>query len=101
MSDTPSVKRIVMSKTVARAWLVSHAKPEYRFRVFNPNAKDYPSMLRSFRDGKMKLAGVQPLPDLGVKESFDSFFVWSSDYEAMKTLHGWFDKHGLETSWIW
>ena len=59
-----------MSKSVARQWLLKKAKPEYRFRVFNPLAKDYPSVLRSFRDGKLKLGSVEPLPDLGVKEDY-------------------------------
>ena len=74
-----------MSRQVARTWLLKSASPEYRFRVFNPNAKDYASVLRSFRDGKAKMAGVEPLPDLGVKEDFGGFYVWSSDLDALKT----------------
>ena len=90
-----------MTKKVARQWLLKLAKPEYRFRVFNPNAKDYPSVLRSFRDGKIAMGNVAPLPDLGVKEDFEGFYVWSSDREALKTLQTWFAKRGLETNWIW
>lgn len=90
-----------MSKQLARSWLLRQAKPEYRIRVFNPNAKDYPSVLRSFRDKKAKLEGVDPIPDLGVKEDFGGFYVWSSDHDALKTLQQWFAKRGLETSWIW
>ena len=101
MGDKPSVRRVVMSKQLARSWLLRQAKPEYRIRVFNPNAKDFPSLLRSFRDQKIRLAGVEPLPDLGVKEDFGGFYVWSSDHGALKTLQHWFSKRGLETSWIW
>lgn len=101
MSNKPSARRVVMTKKVARQWILKQAKPEYRFRVFNPAAKDYPSVLRSFRDGKIAMAEVEPLPDLGVKEDFEGFYVWSSDREALKTLQQWFAKRGLETNWIW
>jgi len=101
MSTKPSARRVVMSKSVARQWLLKKAKPEYRFRVFNPLAKDYPSVLRSFRDGKLKLGSVEPIPDLGVKEDFEGFYVWSSDQKSLKTLERWFAKRGLETNWIW
>lgn len=90
-----------MTKKVARQWILKQASPEYRFRVFNPAAKDYASVLRSFRDGKIAMTDVDPLPDLGVKEDFEGFYVWSSDREALKTLQQWFAKRGLETNWIW
>ena len=101
MSEKPSARRVVMTKKVARQWLLAQAKPEYRFRVFNPNAKDYPSVLRSFRDGKLRLASVEPLPDLGLSEDFEGFYVWSSDRDSLKTLERWFARRGLETNWIW
>jgi hypothetical protein len=101
MSDPSPARRVVMSRKIARQWLLQQAKPEYRFRVFNPNAKDYPSVLRSFRDGKLKVGSVSPIPDLGVKEDFEGFYVWSSDQVALKTLQQWFAKRGLETTWIW
>jgi hypothetical protein len=101
----PSVRRVVMSKAVARSWLQKKARPEYRFRVFNPQAKDYPSVLRSFRDGKLALKvgseKIPPVSDLGVKEDFGGFYVWSSDLDSLKTLQQWFERRGLETSWIW
>lgn len=94
-----------MTKKVARQWLLDKARPEYRFRVFNPLAKDYPSVLRSFRDGKLRLgsgtASVDAIPDLGVSEDFEGFYVWSSDRDALKTLERWFTRKGLETDWIW
>jgi hypothetical protein len=101
MDEISPAKRIVMSKSVARQWLLKSAHAEFRIRVFNPAAKDYPSVLRSFRDGKLKLAGVTPVPDLGIKEEFGGFYVWSSQLESLKTLQRWFEKRGLETSGIW
>jgi hypothetical protein len=105
MSEKLSARRVVMSKAVSCAWLHKQARPEYRFRVFNPQAKDYPSVLRSFRDGKLKLKlgseNIPPVSDLGVKEDFGGFYVWSSDLESLKNLQQWFECRGLETSWIW
>lgn len=90
-----------MTKEVASSWLLKQAHPEYRFRVFNPNPKDYPNLLRAFRDGKTKIAGVGDIPDLGVKEEFGGFYVWSSDVVALEQLKNFFEKRGMETSWIW
>jgi len=106
MNDKPSARRVVMTKSVARQWLLKQATPEYRFRVFNPLAKDYPSVLRSFRDGKLPLKigadeSVSPIPDLGISEDFEGFTVWSSDHASLKTLERWLSKRGLETNWIW
>ncbi|MHC4780376.1 MAG: hypothetical protein ACYTFG_17540, partial [Planctomycetota bacterium] len=72
-------KRVVMAKRVARRWLRRVAHAEYRFQVFlgAREVKNLPSLLRSFRDGKIAMEGVSRIPDLGVKESFDSLSVWS------------------------
>jgi hypothetical protein len=96
-----SAKRVVMTKKVAREWLENRSQAEYRFRVFNPQAKDYCSVLRSFRDAKLKLANVEQIPDLGIKEDFGCFYLWSSDQSSLNTLERWFSKRGLETDWIW
>jgi hypothetical protein len=96
--------RIVMSKTVASAWLQNETTPEYRFQVFNVgNVRRFVNVLRSFRDHKFRLAGVQALPDLGVKptEDYQGIHVWSKDLTALKTLHQYFAKHKFETTWIW
>lgn len=96
-----SVKRILMSKEVATKWLLKQARPEYRFRVFNPHAKDYPGLLRAFRDGKTKIAGVESIQDLGIKEEFGGFYVWSADAPKLEKLKDFFEKRGMDTSWIW
>lgn len=96
-----SVKRVVMTKEVATKWLLKQARPEYRFRVFNPQSKDYLGLLRAFRDGKTKIAGLDPIPDLGVKDGFGGFYVWSSDASSLEKLKDFFERRGMDTSWIW
>ena len=100
-TGTRSARRVVMTQKVARQWLESRSRPEYRVRVFNPQSKDYCSVLRSFRDNKIKLANVDHIPDLGIKEDFGCFYLWSSDQKSLGTLEKWFSKRGLETDWIW
>lgn len=94
-------RRVVMSKEVASRWLLAQAQPEYRFRVFNPQGKDYPGLLRAFRDGKAKIAGVEMIPDLGIQEDMGSFYLWSSDAEKLRPLKDFLEKRGMETSWVW
>jgi len=103
MSDGPSKRRIVMSKLVAARWLRRKASPEHRFTVYGAalDAKSLPGLLRSFRDGKVAMEGVKPLPDLGVKEQYDVMSVWSRDRAALMTLKDWFEKRGFETTGIW
>lgn len=62
-----------------------------------------PNLLRSFRDNKIKLGGksLDPIPDLGVREAFDHFILWSSDREALTKLGSWLESKGFETSLIW
>jgi len=101
-SEKPT--RIIMSKAVAKAWLQDQATPEYRFQVFNVgNVRRFVNILRSFRDHKFRLAGVSPVPDLGVKptEDYQGIHVWSSNLDSLKTLHQYFVKHRFETTWIW
>ena len=70
-----------MTKSVARQWLLKQANGKLSLKLGSEN--------------------VAPIPDLGVKEDFEGFYVWSSDRDALKTLERWFAKRGLETNWIW
>lgn len=104
MDSTPSAKRILMAKKVARDWLLSHASPHYRIVAYltvNDASSKIPSLLYSFRNGKARLASVPPIPDLGIKIGFDSVSVWSSDKEAMLKLDEWFRSKGCETIGVW
>lgn len=102
MGTKPSERRVVMTKKVAQEWLLKRAAPEYRFRVYhNADATPYINLLRSFRDNKFKLAGVEQISDLGVKEEVGGMTVWSSDWSALMTLKTFLEKKGMETTWIW
>ena len=92
-----------MSRDVATRWLESKMTEESRLHLyFGPREiRKFPNLLRSFRDGKVALSGVSPLPDLGIEEHFDFISVWSSDKEALKTLAKWCEDKGLETSGLW
>jgi hypothetical protein len=96
-----NIKRIIMAKKVAQQWLQARAKSEYRFSVYDTGKiKKIINILRSFRDKKIKIKGVPQIPDLGIKVSFDSLELWSSDAENLSLLKDWFEKRGLETSGI-
>jgi len=94
-----------MARRVAQQFLEDKAQPEYRMRIYylgNPRERRaYPNVLRSFRDEKLKIGSVPPIPDLGVKEDFDHFVVWSSDRDSLIQLKDWFEDHGHETSGVW
>lgn len=96
-------KRVVMSKTVAKRWVARIAHAEYRFKILlgTQEVKGLPGLLRSFRDRKVAMAGVEPLPDLGVKENFDYIEVWSSSHDGIVKLKDWFEKRGFETTGVW
>jgi hypothetical protein len=98
-------RRIIMAKTVAKRYLESRLNEEYRLQVYGnfQDIKKLPNLLRSFRDGKLKLAGldVGPIPDLGIQENFDSIEIWSSHRDPLKKLAHWFEKKGMETTGIW
>ena len=97
------VRRVIMAKDVASTWLSKRAKAEYRLTVYHGarEVRNLPGLIRSFRDDKLKMAGVAPLPDLGIIEAFDSFTVWSKNREALITLNCWFEKRDIETSGVW
>lgn len=94
-----------MAKKVARQWLEKRVKAEFRIHAYSmaqSNLRNLPSLLRAFRDGKVCLAGVSPIADLGIKvEGMDSIEFWSSDEGALKELQKWLEKRGMETSGIW
>ena len=104
MNKMKTEHRVVMAKSIASRWVRERLKEEYRFSAYqcgSTDIKKLPSLLRSFRDGKIKMAGVDPLPDLGVEEKFDSVTVWSSDKDSLMTLQNWFEVRGVETSGMW
>ena len=92
-----------MAKKVAKTWLLQRAEPHYRIQAYLPTNEgpNIPSLLHAFRNGKIRLASVPPIPDLGIRSEFDSVSVWSSNKEAMLKLDEWFRSKGCETIGVW
>lgn len=103
MGDRVSKRRVVMAKVVALRWLQDHTYPEYRLKVYYgpKEIRGVPSLLRSFRDGKLRIGSIESISDLGIREEFDHFVIWSSDQSGLVQLREWFEKRDFETSGIW
>jgi len=103
MPKRSSEKRVLMTKRVAAKWLRAVSFPEYRVRVLYGahEIRNLPSLLHSFRDGKVVMQDVPRVADLGVREHFDGIELWSKDREALQALGSWFEKRGFETTGIW
>ena len=95
-------RRIIMTREVARRWILKTAHAEYRFRVYGASSiKHLPNLMRSLRDGKIAMEDVEPIHDLGIKEGFDSIEFWSGDRNRLSKLHTWFEKRDYETTGVW
>ena len=68
MDNAPSYKRVLMARRLAKRWVENNARPEFRLTVYRTASRDLrnlPDLLKSFRDGKVKVAGLDAIPDLG------------------------------------
>lgn len=92
-----------MARALARRWLESQVHSEHRLTIFydRKDAKGIPNLLRSFRDAKLRIGSIDPIPDLGVQEDFDAVTIWSNDRIAIVRLAAWFEQHGYETTGMW
>jgi len=96
-----------MAKKVASRWLREAATPEYRLTVheMGPSkpTRKLANLLRSFRDGKAYLRGVEPISDLGIDEGelAGSLTIWSSNHGDLVALDEWLTVRGYETTGIW
>ncbi len=101
-SEEPGI-RVAMAKRVAQAWLEKEALPEHRIVVYSGSDKlgNIPALLKSFRDGRSRIAGVPTIKDLGVKTEPDKLTFKSRDKEALQKLDTWLAAKGCETSGIW
>jgi len=102
-SERKENRRVIMARAVARRWLKKVATVEYRIRVFygSRNYKNLPNLLRAFRDGKVIVAGVPIVSDLGIKADFDGIELWSRDFDGLCRLNGWLEKQSFDTTGIW
>jgi len=96
-------KKVVMARSVAQRWIGRIAKAEYRVRILygSKEIKNLTNLLRCFRDGRVAMSGLSPIPDMGIKEDFDGLEVWSSNHDAMVVLDKWFEDQGFSTSGVW
>lgn len=105
MADqTPSTRRVMMAKRVAIKWIEANSSPEYKLAIYRGSAKsslNMPSLLKSFRDGKIKVAGLSAIPDLGVQPEFDHVVVRSKDFDALNALDEAVQKLGCDTSGVY
>ena len=105
--NKPCNKRIVMAKKVAKRWLSESSTPMYKMTVYetcsSKPVRMLSGLLRSFRDGRLVMAGVGSIPDLGVSDgdSAGTITLWSANHEALLTLDAWLSKHGYSTTGIW
>ena len=102
-SKTVSVRRVAMAKRLATKWLRSHAVPEYRLTIYRGSSREsrnLPGLLRSFRDGRLKIASAPPVADLGIRAAFDHVTVWSKDQEGLQSLDAALQRMGCETTGV-
>lgn len=97
----PSIRRIIMAKEIAKRWLEKEAHAEYRLSVYHDRSKNIASMLKSFRDGRLLIASVDAIRDLGVREKAESTSIWSADHVGLVKLGKWFEEKGYETTGVW
>lgn len=95
--------RTAMVKKVAASWLEANAKPEYTLTVYAgyDSIRNLPTLLRSFRDQKVKLGSTNPVSDLGIKVHPDRVLLRSSSQDGLRDLDKWLTEHGCETTGAW
>ncbi len=93
-----------MARHLAKRWLERQARAEHRLKIFyagHHDGKGFGNLLRMFRDGHLKVGGIEAIRDLGIQEEFDHIILWSSDLEKLKRLASYFENRNYETSGIW
>lgn len=102
MEEKFSVKRVVLAKKVARAWVEKHSSEEYRVAIYPSLAvkKNLPAWLRSFREGRSKFGSIEPF-DFSLEESPDQIVIRTRDYESIKVLNAKIEELGFETTGVW
>lgn len=95
--------RNAMAKILARKWLEANSSPEYRLTVLaeTGTVKSLPSLLRAFRDNKVRIASVPMIPDLGVRVEGDKMILRSGNRTAIAALDAWMVSKGFETTGVW
>ncbi len=96
-------RQVGMAGRVAERWLTANLRDEHRITIYQggKGVKNLPGLLRSFRDGKIKIGSVEPILDLGMKQGFDQVEIWSTNKVGLVNLDKWLREAGCETSGIW
>jgi hypothetical protein len=95
-------KNVLMTKRVAMKWLKSKMENYYQVTIYNRNkgSQRTANLLKLCRDGKLLLNGMKPIPDLGIKETFDGVVLSSSNHKSLTDLEKWFESNGYITSGV-
>lgn len=96
-------KEILMSKKVASMWLEGKRNSYHQVTIYNKDksSKRIADLLRSARDNKIRIAKLDPIPDLGITEKFDGVTLSSSNQKALEKLALWFEGNGYMTTGVW
>jgi hypothetical protein len=96
-------RRIIMTKHVAQQWLEQHSSVEYRMTVYGDSEvlAKVPPMVRAFRNGNIKIAGVPANSQIGIRVGFDHVEIWTPHKDTIVALDKWFHARGLETTGVW
>ena len=102
MSRSESVVRVAMAKRLATRWVEENATPEYSLvAIAGFGVPNLPSLMRAFRDSKIKLGSLNPIPDLGVSVTGEKLTLKSRHKDALVNLDAWLRSKGCETTGIW
>lgn len=102
MSEEKREKQVFMSKAVAHRWLKKEASAYYQVTIFTQqkHPRIIANLLRSSRDDKLRVNNMEPIKDLGVKESFDGVTLWSRNQDKLTKLATWFESKGYDTTGV-
>ena len=103
MSEYESIVRVAMAKRLSTRWVEKNATPEYVVVAYSGfgHINNLPSLLRAFRDSKVRLGSVPPILDLSVKVVGEKMILKSRNKEALVVLDSWLQSKGCETAGIW
>ena len=98
-----SVTRVLMAKRLATRWVATNATPEHRLVVLAGfgSVQNLPSLMRAFRDSKVRIAGMDPILDLVVTHQSEKMILKSRNKRALRDLDVWLVDRGCETGGIW
>jgi len=93
-------KHTLMAKRVAREWLESKSRTEYKLIVYmngEGSNINVASLMRTARNRKTEWSKMGPYPDLKVRAGFDFVTIRTHNKEAINEIGGFFREAGFET----